>query len=171
MSFASTVLSEEFGDLTLLSLCSVHQNTSDTKCRVSIFQLCMTEILYSYVLLGVGEHYPLASARTSPEFFLKVIFTILTWAANANTDVESLCTKIPGSTMLMCHYHVVTIQRAEEQPSWYKLARKIDKSPRFCCIYSLDKDSDAKINNQSNRRAPKLTNHQQCRNPSQNANE
>ena len=30
----------------------------------------MTEILYSYVLLGVGEHYPLASAHTYGEFFI-----------------------------------------------------------------------------------------------------
>ena len=50
--------------ITVQSLCPIALNTPDTRHRVSILQLCMTGILNLYVLLGLGEHQPRASAHT-----------------------------------------------------------------------------------------------------------
>lgn len=48
--------------------------------------------------------------------------------------------------------------------SWYQLPHKFDKSSRLHCIYTLHKDPNAKLNNQSKKSAPKLANQVTMRN-------
>ena len=54
--------------------------------------------------------------------------------------------------------------KLELRTSWYQLPQKFDKSSRFHCIYNLQQDPNAKLYNQSQKSAPKLTNHVTMRN-------